>query len=210
MFPLPDTVLFPGQVLPLHIFEPRYREMTRDVVTSSEMLLAIALLKPGYEDSYFTNSAPIHGLAGLGKVLEWGRLADGKYNIVVRGCHRVRVISELNGATYRRARLEILESPGSVAIEHLACARDELTGVIRDRLTCNPECQAKLLSLLEAGAPLGEVADMIAAALPLSGEAKQVMLGDLDPAQRAARVSDWIRQLTNAPPVRGFNTYELN
>ena len=51
IFPLPNCVLLPGGLLPLHVFEPRYRELTRDCL-AGDQLMAVARLRPGYESTY--------------------------------------------------------------------------------------------------------------------------------------------------------------
>ena len=60
LFPLPNVVLLPGSTLPLQIFEPRYRSMVGDVLGEGDPVMAMALLKPGYEAYYYTNLAAIH------------------------------------------------------------------------------------------------------------------------------------------------------
>ena len=67
LFPLPDAVLFPNALLPLMIFEPRYRQMVADAL-AGDGLIAMALLKPGWEDSYETNSAPIRSTVCIGRI----------------------------------------------------------------------------------------------------------------------------------------------
>src|SRR5213078_2405108 len=83
VFPLPNVILFPGMFLPLHIFEPRYREMTADAIRG-ERLIAMALLKPGWENHY-EGRPPIHPIMGMGKIVEQEALKDGRYNLVLLG-----------------------------------------------------------------------------------------------------------------------------
>src|SRR5512147_2882121 len=103
IFPLPNCVLLPGGLLPLHVFEPRYRELTRDCLADSR-LLAVARLVPGHEAQYF-GRPPIYPHAGLGRIICSDELDDGRFHILLRGVGRVRVESELDGEhTYRRVR----------------------------------------------------------------------------------------------------------
>src|SRR6185503_3983944 len=104
--PLPNCVLFPGMFLPLHIFEPRYRAMTADAL-EGERLIAMALLKPGWQETY--EGAPaIHEIVCVGKIIEDARLDDGRYNLVLLGLSRARVLEEVGQGPYRTARVEVL------------------------------------------------------------------------------------------------------
>src|SRR5947199_3253211 len=83
LFPLPNVVLFPRAVLPLHIFEQRYRAMTADVLRAGgERLIAMALLKPGWERDYY-GLAAIEPIVCVGRILTHEELADGKYNFLL-------------------------------------------------------------------------------------------------------------------------------
>jgi Lon protease-like protein len=104
IFPLPNVVLFPNVFLPLHIFEPRYRQMVTDAL-AGERMIGMVLLQPGHEADYEgTPSVYPVGCAGLITHVE--RLNDGRFNIVLRGLERFRIISEEPPTTavlYRRA-----------------------------------------------------------------------------------------------------------
>lgn len=104
LFPLPDVVLFPGVVLPLHVFEPRYRAMLRDVMRTHGAL-AVAQIVPGADGP----SPPIARVAGAGLVLEQEMLADGRSNIVLQGVARVALEELPEDGPYRRARATIVE-----------------------------------------------------------------------------------------------------
>src|SRR3954465_13931138 len=93
LFPLPNLVLFPQVMQPLHIFEPRYRQMTADAL-AGDRFLALALLKPGWEPTYSGNP-DIYPIACLGRIIADQRLPDGRYNILVRGLSRIEVVREL-------------------------------------------------------------------------------------------------------------------
>ena len=107
IFPLPDLVFFPHASLPLHIFEPRYREMTDDAL-KGDRLIAMALLKPGWERGY-DGSPDIFPLACAGLIEEEALLPDGRFNIRLRGLARVEVQSFEKETPYRVARVRILE-----------------------------------------------------------------------------------------------------
>jgi len=106
LFPLPDTVLFPGMPLPLHVFEPRYRKMVADAL-SSDKLIGMALLRPGWEEDY-EGRPPIYPIGCSGTIARHEMLEDGRYNIVLRAQTRFRVLTEHDGEPYRRASVETL------------------------------------------------------------------------------------------------------
>ena len=92
IFPLPDVVFFPGTLLPLHIFEPRYRQMTRDAL-EQERPIAMATIDPsGRTDSY--DRPLVRPYAGVGKIVESEELADGRFLMVLGGEMRVRIVDE--------------------------------------------------------------------------------------------------------------------
>src|SRR5437868_12939738 len=83
LFPLPKLVLFPGAMQPLHIFEPRYRQMTADAL-AGDRLIAMVLPRPGWEKDYYGRPA-IHTTACIGTITSDQRLDDGRFNILLRG-----------------------------------------------------------------------------------------------------------------------------
>src|SRR6516225_12385740 len=110
LFPLPNVVLFPNVFLPLHIFEPRYREMTADALASDRMI-GMVLLRPGWERDY-EGRPPVYPIGCSGVVTHVERLPDGRFNIVLRGLERFRILEEEHGRAYRRALVEPLtEAP---------------------------------------------------------------------------------------------------
>ena len=106
LFPLPNVVLFPNVFLPLHIFEPRYREMVAAAV-ESDRLIGMVLLKPGWEHDY-EGRPPVYPVGCSGLITHVEPLADGRYNIVLKGMERFRILSEEHELAYRRAEVEFL------------------------------------------------------------------------------------------------------
>ncbi len=104
IFPLPETVFFPSVALPLHLFEPRYLQMAEDILPADK-LLVIVLLRPGWEKDYH-GTPPVHEIATLGRVSSHERLPDGRFNIILQGLERVRILpadgdERLAGRLYR-------------------------------------------------------------------------------------------------------------
>jgi len=106
LFPLPNVVLFPNVFLPLHIFEPRYREMVGEAITSDRMI-GMVLLRPGWEHEYEA-TPPVYPIGCTGVMTHVDRLGDGRYNIVLRGVERFRIVQEDHERPYRRATVEPL------------------------------------------------------------------------------------------------------
>src|SRR3990172_12262137 len=108
LFPLPNLVMYPHVMQPLHIFEERYREMLEDTL-ATDKLIAMAVLKPGWETDY-ESRPPVAECACLGKVVAHHRLEDGHYNVLLLGVERVRIVREMDPLrSFRQAKVEIVE-----------------------------------------------------------------------------------------------------
>ena len=106
LFPLPNVVLFPNVVLPLHIFEPRYREMAADAL-KGDRIIGLVLLRPGWEGSY-EGRPPIYDVGCAGLITHAEKLDDGRYNLVLRGMQKFRVVHEDYQKIYRRAEVQAI------------------------------------------------------------------------------------------------------
>jgi Lon protease-like protein len=106
IFPLPNVVLFPNVFLPLHIFEPRYRQMVSDAL-SGDRLIGMVLLRPGWEANY-EGRPPVYPIGCAGLITHAEPLADGRYNIVLRGLEKFRILGEDHSRRYRSAHIEPL------------------------------------------------------------------------------------------------------
>jgi len=104
LFPLPNLVMFPGLRVPLHIFEPRYRQMIAEI-KESDGIIGMVLLKANWEDDYYARP-DIFEIGCAGKVDELERLPDGRYNLVLEGLGEFRVGRELRDRGYRRGEVE--------------------------------------------------------------------------------------------------------
>ncbi len=107
LFPLPDVILFPGQVIPLHIFEERYRQMVRDLLDSSgELILGTVL---GADKDLLSGIAPVQSVAGIGRLQQYQTLEDGRFLVMIQGERRVRVAPHLGSLPYPQARIEEID-----------------------------------------------------------------------------------------------------
>jgi uncharacterized protein len=130
LFPLPNVVLFPNVFLPLHIFEPRYREMVADAVGSDRMI-GMVLLRPGWEHDY-EGHPPVYPIGCSGVITHFDRLPDGRFNIVLRGLERFRIVEEDCSRSYRRATVELLreEPAGQEDLPLISQYRSRLESLI--------------------------------------------------------------------------------
>jgi len=133
IFPLPNVVLFPNVFLPLHIFEPRYREMVADAL-AGDRIIGIVLLRPGWEPEY-EGRPPVYSIGCAGVVTNAERLPDGRYNIVLQGLEKFRVVDEDASRSYRIAQVEgIPESnTGAADRESMREARRRLESILVPR-----------------------------------------------------------------------------
>src|SRR4051812_24470773 len=111
IFPLPNVVLFPNVFLPLHIFETRYRQMV-DEALKGDRIIGMVLLRPGWEGDY-EGRPPVYPIGCAGVITHAERLADGRFNIVLRGMEKFRIRSEETGHVYRMAHVEPVPEPAA-------------------------------------------------------------------------------------------------
>jgi Lon protease-like protein len=189
IFPLPNAQMFPQALLPLHVFEPRYREMVKDAM-DGERLIGVALLEPGYEEDY-AGRPPVRAVLGVGRIIAHEPLPDGRSNILLRGEHRARIVRELPPLKpYRRASLEVIEDlvPPNGAVE----VRDTLMAVADQLSVRLPSGGETLRTLVRSVSGAGALADVLAAALITDSETRQRLLETPDVVSRARDVVDQV------------------
>jgi Lon protease-like protein len=191
IFPLPDAVLLPGGLLPLHIFEPRYRAMTRDCLDGSRVM-AIARLdgdeRPG-------RRPPVCPSIGLGRIIASDELPDGRFLIVLRGIARARIERELPATRpYRMVRASLLEDvAGDPA--RARSLHGQLVAMC-DRLAQTLDRGGdELRALAHSARSPGECADAVAAALIMEPTERQRLLETRDPVERLERTADHVGRL---------------
>ena len=106
LLPLPNAVLFPKMPLPLHIFEPRYRKMVSDA-WGSHRIIGMLLLRPGWETDY-EGRPPVYSPGCAGLIEKCEPLPDGRFDVLLRGVARFRIVEEHAGEPYRLASVEAL------------------------------------------------------------------------------------------------------
>jgi uncharacterized protein len=105
LFPLPGAILFPGMQLPLHIFEPRYRALVSDALARDRM---IGMIQPKAKTENMPSK--LFEIGCLGRIEDVEAMEDGRYNIVLEGLQRFRIIRELEPNTeFRQVEAELWE-----------------------------------------------------------------------------------------------------
>ena len=196
LFPLPNVVLFPRAVLPLHIFEERYKAMTADALEGDRQI-AMALLRPGWERDYYQKPA-IEQVVCIGTILTHERLPDGKYNFLLQGHTRARVLLEQGGFDYRVATLEAIPETDVLEID-LEPHRRRLAGMFeRGPLAALPTA-AQFREIIAGQLPTTDVMDLVAFNLIDDVPLKQSLLADGDVRRRIETTLDTLTALH--PPI---------
>jgi hypothetical protein len=187
LFPLPNVVLFPRAVLPLHIFEERYKAMVADALASDRQI-AMALLRYGWEKNYH-GRPPLEPVVCVGTILNHERLPDGRYNLLLQGHTRATLVHEAGGPTqnYRRARLQVLAEPAVMEID-LSNERVRLTSIFGDEPFSRLPLGQRFLQMLASPIPTADVADLAAFNLLENVCLKQKLLAEPDARCRVRKV----------------------
>ena len=187
IFPLPNVVLFPNVHLPLHIFEPRYRDMVADAV-QADRLIGMVLLRPGWEKDY-EGRPPVYSVGCSGVITHVERMQDGRYNIMLRGLERFRIVHEDLQRRYRRAATETLHERALTSEERAAlrAQRARLESLLA------PNADSPIRDLRSASAmPDDELVNALAQYLDLDPVEKQALLEQDSLLRRAASLIELI------------------
>ncbi len=208
MFPLPNVVLFPHALLPLHIFEDRYQSLARDVLAGHHFL-AITLLDSAEDASAASQDrAPVQRIAGVGEVVMAHELPDGRFNLVVRGRARVHIDDELDSDRPYRivSATELPDFPPADPAELLDADQSlrALVGHLADAIPEGGELLRQVV--LSQGTP-SELVDVLAAALVVDPGLRQRLLEMRDVMKRIERVSGEVVAMTSriASPTTQIN-----
>lgn len=191
IFPLPRAVLLPGALLPLHVFEARYREMVSACMESHE-LMGIATLRPGYDDDY-DGRPGIWPEIGVGHIVAHQELPDGRSNILLRYVGRGLLDVELPPrASYREVRLRLLtDQPPPTTAPY-----DSLRGLVRlvGQYSERAAVEAERLAQLEGS----EMVDALARKLLAEPDLQRQYLGEVRIAERASMVQEALAEVLAA------------
>ncbi|MDP3716959.1 MAG: LON peptidase substrate-binding domain-containing protein [Acidobacteriota bacterium] len=180
IFPLPTVVLFPNVFLPLHIFEPRYRQMTADAL-AGDRLIGMVLLRPG-NDADYEGRPPVYGTGCTGLITHAEKLDDGRFNLVLRGLEKFTILGEEDpavGRLYRSAFITpIDETVPKADRDPLREARRKLEGLLE------PLFEGTMESRLPQNMPDDDLINALAQYLDFDPMEKQALLERLGPLAR--------------------------
>lgn len=193
-FPLPGLVFFPHSLLPLHIFEPRYRTMTAWCLERKSPL-AVVRIRPGHDLEQGGNP-PVMPICGAGKIIHHELLSDGRYTIFLLGTARVRIVEELPlEHPFRMARAEILEDDLPAVPDLFVPQMKELKRCLANLLLRWPVANKLLDPILEKTDDPAVLTNQLAAILFQDPDARQEVLECLNVEERLARVKDQITRV---------------
>jgi Lon protease-like protein len=184
LFPLPNLVFFPQTRLPLHVFEPRYRQLVKDIL-ETDSKFGIVLLRPGWEAQYF-GAPPVFTCGTLGTIEQVVALEDGRYNIDVRGDVRFKIVEEVSRVPYRTARV-IAHPEVQREAEQTYAQREWLADLSRQYLKYLPD-QTAVPEIDSAN--LGSLTNALIMSLNLDVEEKQKLLELDDLVARAEEIGN--------------------
>jgi uncharacterized protein len=203
VFPLPGAVLLPHALIPLHVFEPRYRKMVRDCVAGGGVL-ALANIPA---DALLEGKDPprVLPVIGAGVLVRVDPLPDGRSNIVLRGVLRARIAEELQSREpYRVVRAEaVADAHGDApALERLA---EELRQLVLAVCARRPGAASTALAQMAGStARPGDLADAVGAMVIESPRERQELLETVSPLERLRRVAQHlVAMLAELQPTRG-------
>ncbi|MCU0234195.1 MAG: LON peptidase substrate-binding domain-containing protein, partial [Thermoanaerobaculales bacterium] len=175
IFPLPRVVLLPGEVLPLHVFEPRYRELVRDAVASHNVM-GIVEVRPGCERE-LPGSPPVREVGCVGYIAAHEELPDGRFLLWLIGLERFRILEELEAVTaYRQVRVRYEPSPDAAPrLAGVSQLREELRGVLPELLEIDDAARGQFAQHM-AGVSDAQLVALACQVLELPSDRKQEVL----------------------------------
>jgi ATP-dependent Lon protease len=188
LFPLEDIVLFPHSLIPLHIFETRYRKMVRDVLGSNRLLaISLQLERESLEDG---SSPRVASIASVGELVLAQELPDGRFNLVVRGRARIGIDEELSSdEPYRLVTAHEIPDEGEHALADIDEADAALRALVTGLAESIPDGGELLKHVAAAQDSPAALANVIAASLIPDARARQGLLETTDVFDRLERLS---------------------
>ena len=185
LFPLPNLVLFPGVIQALHLFEPRYRQLIADALESDE-LITMSLLCPDWK-SELVQKPEIYPTVCVGKIVTHAKLEDGRYNLLLMGAQRARIIREIDdGSPYRKAEIEICHERMECSDAEAAELRKKIIHQFRALVARRPQLdQDSLDQLLGEELPLARLVDLVCYSSGAPPVDQQKVLEATDACRRA-------------------------
>jgi Lon protease-like protein len=188
---LPETVLFPQAILPLYIFEPRYRHMLKDVL-AGERLMAVACLDENSDQTEANDFEPLARTASIGVVRACQQNDDGTSNLVLQGLARISILGIEQEEPYRTIRISALETQVIDHPESYVQHRATIHNLIEEWNGFGGAVPERLLQYLESIEDPEVFIDLLAYTLCNEVPLKQSLLETLDTSQRYHTFSQWL------------------
>jgi Lon protease-like protein len=183
IFLLPNVTLFPQAYLPLHIFERRYRALVGAALQGDRMI-GVALLREGWQRDYF-GKPPIYRTLGIGKIVDADRLHDGRFNIMLQGMYRGRLIEEYPTEDYRVGHVAILaDLPIDQRRREVAELQKEMLELCRKIAEMAPSLRQSSIGSWSSHPHPAVVTDLLASTLVVDAYDRQSILEETDPLRR--------------------------
>ena len=188
MFPLPDVVLFPHALLPLHIFEPRYYDMIKDAVDGSRFIVMAQRLEP---ESWDEGPPPrVATIAGVGEIVLCQELPDRRFHVVLFGRGSMRIARERStDKPYRMVSGELVPDETPTDLAALAEAESSLRALVENLADALPEGGSLLKHVAAAQHSPTELVDVMASALLVEPAERQALLENTDVLSRFEHIS---------------------
>ncbi len=176
VFPLPGLFLFPGQILPLNVFEPRYRQLVEDSLDGPGRIVIATVLEK--DRGELAGAPPLHPIAGIGEIARHERLADGRFVIWLCGLARVRIEEVPSDRLYRKARVQVLPEIQATGEEDRQLRPGLVAGITK--------CTGKTIEHDDV-IPLGALADVLTQCLSLPEGLLASLHAELEVAERGRK-----------------------
>jgi Lon protease-like protein len=193
LFPLPGCVLMPHATVPLHIFEPRYRRMTRDALQRHAPIAMATFAGHEWRQNYEGTPA-VRPVVCVGQIVRHERFPDGRYNMLLQGVCRARVVEEVPHEPYRTALLEPFEPAPTLEID-LDAERRQLEELLNDQLLRQLAAVSAIHNWLSDEIPTAALIDLATMTVCNNVEERYRMLSEADPVSRAHWLSHYLRDI---------------
>lgn len=190
LFPLDSVVLLPQQVIPLHVFEPRYRQLVEDVLDSTGQF-AMAVFEGGRWKQEYHGRPPLKPAVCLAQIIRHEKLEDGRYMLLIQGICRARISDELppGDTLYRQAMIEPVGLDPDEEIK-LYGVRERI-GELLDETPLSKLAHADWVmeQIRNDDIPTSVILELTAFALPTSREVRYKLLAEGDAGNRAELIT---------------------
>jgi len=210
IFPLPKVVLLPGEILPLHIFEPRYVEMVRDAVASHRVIGMVEVM-PGFEND-LPGSPPVREVGCVGFIASHEELPDGRFLLWLFGLERFRIEEEIDAHTqYRQARVRYEPTPASPKkLAGIRPLRQELRAMLPGLVELDGSSRNHFARHMDDASDSQLIA-LACQILEISSDRKQALLEAGSLSERFLMVyEDLYRHLDSNPEIEGLESDQVH